>query len=573
MVDPKLFSVAALEGVYKGKLVVTASEFDALPPEQRANLIVKPDNMYSLAGILYLLSGYIPVRDWIGPVFTWTIFIALLLLATLAVNIIMRRQWLDNERFQMPVTRIPVAMMDDEGHEGEALPPIWKNRLMWIGLFIALFWMLMKAWHFYNPKVPDMAVKVPLQEYFSDPGWGQMWTRCRFEIVAIFLAMCIFMELNVLISLVAGYFLFRSQLWIGEMTGLTVDPDFPYTFQQAIAAYVAYALIVLFFVRKYLWKVITAAVRGDKAASADEAMSYRSALIMLVLCFAGSAAWAAWLGITPSSMLLFFLFLVSVGFVAAKLRTECGTPWGYFAPGNLALFMVLLGGISSFGAETMLFCYIASFMLAPTVFFLIPGAQLELLELGRRWQVTPRHLVMAAVIGIVGGMVIGGWVFLSNAYALGGETSRYGWAFDTKWWYFFSYNQDMTAATNEYLGQAAETTGTAVSPAWVAVGITALVTVLVTVLRQVFAGFWFHPIGFVLGSSDFMNYIWGSALTAWVIRTVVLRLGGAATVRNKLQPFFVGVFIGAVLSYLVLGVHAAYLRAIGIDKIYPILTP
>ena len=70
-----------------------------------------------------------------------------------------------------------------------------------------------------------------------------------------------------------------------------------------------------------------------------------------------------------------------------------------------------------------------------------------------------------------------------------------------------------------------------------------------------------------------MDYIWGSALTAWAVRSIVLRLGGAATVRNKLQPVFVGVFLGAVLAYLLLGIHAAYLRSIGIDKIYPILTP
>jgi hypothetical protein len=118
--------------------------------------------------------------------------------------------------------------------------------------------------------------------------------------------------------------------------------------------------------------------------------------------------------------------------------------------------------------------------------------------------------------------------------------------------------------------------GTAASwfnPAWVAFGFGAVVTMILSVLRQMFAGFWFHPIGFVLGSSNFMDYVFGSALTAWVIRGIALRLGGAATVRNKLQPFFIGVFLGEALGYLLLGVHGAYLRSVGIELLYPILTP
>ncbi len=574
--EPKLFSVAALEGIYKGKKVVRQSEFDALPPAQRANLLVKPDTMWSLAGIRFLLAGYIPVRDWAGTLFTWTSFVVLLLLGTLAINIIMRRQWLENERFVMPVAKIPEALADIGLRGGDGSRSIWTNRLMWTGFVVTVLCMLWRAWNFYNPEVPlpGLLKRTELAPYFSDPGWGGMWSRVRFEIVPIFLAMCMFMELNVLMSIVVGYFVFRSQSWVGEMTGMTSDPNFPYAHHQAIAAFVAYGLIVLFFTRKYLGRVVGAAIRGDRELSQGEAMSYRWALITLLLTLAGSVAWAHWLGITKSGMLIFFVFLLLVGFVCTKIRTECGAPWGYFAPYNLALFMALFGGIGAFGPEAMLFCYVASFMLAPTVFFLIPGAQMELLEMGKRRRVQPRHLVYAALLGIVGGMVVGGWVFLSNAYALGGETSRYAWAFDTKWWYFFSYNQDMTAATNAYLGQtAAPAAGGGVDPAWVAVGITAAVTVVLTVLRQVFAGFWFHPVGFVLGSSNFMDYVWGSALTAWLVRTIVLRIGGAATVKNKLQPIFIGVFLGAALSYLLIGVHAAFLQAQGIDKIYPVLRP
>ncbi len=85
-------------------------------------------------------------------------------------------------------------------------------------------------------------------------------------------------------------------------------------------------------------------------------------------------------------------------------------------------------------------------------------------------------------------------------------------------------------------------------------------TGIVTVLRQVFAGFWFHPVGIILGPSGLLQYAWGSCLIAAAIRFFVLRLGGAVTVRQKLLPFFVGVFISAVAAYGIFGAITSYLN-------------
>jgi hypothetical protein len=84
-------------------------------------------------------------------------------------------------------------------------------------------------------------------------------------------------------------------------------------------------------------------------------------------------------------------------------------------------------------------------------------------------------------------------------------------------------------------------------------------TAIVTVLRQWFAGFWFHPVGIILGPSEMMRHVWGSVLLAWLIRGLVLKLGGAATVRNKLKPFFIGVFLSAIAAHVIFGIIGAAL--------------
>jgi len=581
--DPKIFSVAALEGIYKGRLIVSQTEYDAMAalPEaeretERAGLIVKPDNMLSLAGAKFVLSGYIPIGDWVVPFAAWTSFVLLILLGTLAIAAIMRRQWMENERYSLPMARVPEALADPDGSGEGNQKSIWRSSLLWSGLLIGFFYVVWRAAAFYNSSLPDPTIRFRLSEYISDPSWGGMFNT-RFEVNLIFLSLCVFMELNVLFSLVVGYWIFMSLRWVGEFTRWNVNPAYPYSYEQTMVAYLTYGLLVLFLARRYIFRVLQAAVSNDRKFSEGEPMSYRSSVLTLLGSFVGCAVWAWWMGIGIPGMLLFFAYLMLVGFVSAKFRAEAGFAWGYFTPGNFALMMTLFGGIPLFGPSAVLFCYVASFFLGPTVFFLIPGAQVELLEVGRRWNVKGRHLVTVVVLGVLAGMLMGGWVFLSNAYAKGGESFRYGWAFDTKVWYFFSYNAQLQSATNHMAGTGAAAAPTGTDPVNYAYAFAAIGTILVTVLRQLFAGFPLHPIGFVLGTTagtgGLLEYIWGSALAAWAIRGTVLWLGGAAVVRQKLQPFFIGIFIGACLADLANGLYGMHLRSLGLEQIFQAVIP
>ncbi len=568
--DPKLFSVDALESAHTGRQVVRRSEYEALPAAERAGLIVKPDQMWSWAGLKFVLGGYIPWNQWVTPLATWAAFFGLILLATLAVCVIMRRQWAENERFPFPVARIPAAWLGEGESEERPWAAIWGNWMMWVGFAITLAWCLMRGWHFYNPKVPNLNVNVPLEGYFSGAEWGTMW-RTTFKIHAIFLALALLMELNVLLSLVAGYWLYRSLMWVGYLAGWDSSVEYPFGAQQSMASYITYGILILWFSRKYLARVVRAAIRGDRAESAGEMFSYRAAFGLLGLTFVGALAWGAWLGISLVAVALYFGFMVLTGFVAAKFRAECGAPFGYYSPYNTWLFITLMGGLAVFGSQGVVVFLVASFMLTETVFFLIPGAQLEFAELGRRFRIEPRHLFYTAVLGVAGGFVWGGWVFLSNAYSLGGDTVRYQWSFADKAWYFFSYNAALNAATGEMLGQASgaqAATGWLTPERW-AYLYAAAGTAAVTVLRQMFAGFWFHPFGFIMGSSRLMDhYIWGSCLVAWVVRSLVLKFGGAATVKNRLVPFAIGMFLAGCLSYLIWGVYASYLTTQNVEVFY-----
>jgi hypothetical protein len=100
------------------------------------------------------------------------------------------------------------------------------------------------------------------------------------------------------------------------------------------------------------------------------------------------------------------------------------------------------------------------------------------------------------------------------------------------------------------------------------VGVGALVTLALTVLRTTFVGFWLHPIGYVLANTHFITGTWGSLLVAWVVKWVSLRIGGPRLVREKMTPFFGGLFVGAVLGMILWDIVALVAMSRGVRDVF-----
>jgi hypothetical protein len=68
------------------------------------------------------------------------------------------------------------------------------------------------------------------------------------------------------------------------------------------------------------------------------------------------------------------------------------------------------------------------------------------------------------------------------------------------------------------------------------------VTGLLVFLRSVFLRFPLHPLGFVMIAS-YGHPVWGPFLIVWIIKKIVLRVGGMGMYR-QLIPFFLGLVLG-----------------------------
>ena len=65
-----------------------------------------------------------------------------------------------------------------------------------------------------------------------------------------------------------------------------------------------------------------------------------------------------------------------------------------------------------------------------------------------------------------------------------------------------------------------------------------------------------------------MMGVWFPLFIAWLVRSILLRIGGARMIRHGLVPFSVGLLLGAVTSIFFFDAVGLYLRAGGATKIY-----
>ncbi len=568
--DPKLMSVYAIEAAFAGRKVMKERDYYALPPSERpVGVIVKPDNLWSLKGLTYYFKGYIPLGEWVRPAIVWGAYVLMLSMAFFTINVMMRKKWADSERYPMPNTKIPLAMIGVGDKKDSPFAEIWRNRYAWAGLVFAVLYGIAKGAHFYNPKLPEIGINFNLGEYITNPVYGGMFN-VSFTFSLFVCAIAVFFELNVLLSVIVGYWVFRSFYCLGHLSGIDVNAGFPWRSEQVVGSYIGYFLVVIALSWKYIWGIIKDAFKGTEKEPGD-VFSARMAVVLFILCHVGVAVWARVTGSSVVSMMVMFCFLVLVGFVSAKYRAECGSPFSYFSPYNSMVFVAACGGIAVFGESGMLVSLILAGFLTVTIFYLVPGMQFEVVQIGKRMRIQPRHILWTCLLGIFGGLFIGGWVFLSNAYSMGGDNIKFQWAFNGLNWFMNQYRTTLNTATADWLRQSADPTAS-VGPNWGARAMcfTGSIMIVLTVLRQFFAGFWFHPLGFLLGPTNLSDGAnWGTLLIAWAIRLTVLKVGGAHAVRTKLQPFFVGVFVGCLVAVAIFTVVNGISVANGSSLFYP----
>ncbi len=481
-------------------------------------------------------TGAIPWGAWSTPLIAWTIFMLALFVTIYALMMIFRQQWIEKEHLTFPIVRLVLDMADQTGHR--VAGGFLKNPIMWSGFILAALYNLMNMLNAYNPAIPAMGKAFSFGTLFTERPWsglGGLQIAWRPENFGIGYLVPTDILLSVWVFALLMRFANVFQIGVGyDIAG------FPFDRQQAWGGYLAFGLILLWIGRDHLKAVLRKAfTHAPEIDDSHEPFSYRTAVFAAIIGFAGMVVFGIAAGLWWWVAIIYFAICALFAVVYARARAEAGAALVWLFPISQAWEMMFsIAGSQPFqrgtswknmGAMGMFF------WVARGYFPSMSAYQMEGFKIADEAKIKQRTMVFVLIMAMLIGLG-GAYAIHLNAYytyganVLEGGTTAGGARVRSAQiaWDALSAN----VKSHKVMDVDRTVAG--------AVGFT--ITIVLVALRSVFLRFPLHPLGFVMVMS-YMNPIWGPFLIIYVVKSLILRIGGMGAYRKAI-PFFLGLVIG-----------------------------
>jgi hypothetical protein len=499
---------------------------------------------------------HIPWDAWARPLFFWGILAVLFLVASFAISNLLRRQWVENEKFTFPLVTLPL-LLAEEPQEGHLTNSLLRAPLLWVGFFLVTALHTARGLHQLYPAFPDIPTTWNLMEYLTIRPWNQIGPIDAF-IYPLVIGLAYLLPGEVCFSLWFFHVFYKAEILLGAVYNWDMPgPVGGYTYKQfhgvqAFGGGVALLCWTFYSARRHLAAVFEKAIGGPRASTIDdsrEMFSYRATIVCLVVSYGGIGVWLWAAGVplflAACSLLMLTLALVTISWVVCQagllfmaqpyattdvLATTFGT-----APFKVPPFYTLARW------ENM-FIYDTREMLSPTV---LMGA-----KAADYFQFDVRTLFRAIVATIAVGMVISCVASLWLPYYNGGGNSLQN---------PFMYNTSPSRPAG-FFGNAASVPyrGSVINLFHMIGGFAGVFSVLVARAQY---NFGLHPIGFLCASVYSMHVLWFSIFIGWVFKSIIQRYGGMKGYLAFL-PFSLGLVLGDCVN-AILWIALGYFTKVG----------
>lgn len=494
----------------------------------------------------------IPFGAWVGPLLAMFVLVACVIWVFICLSVLLRRQWMDNERLGFPLTTLPVALIRNE-IDGK---PFLRNPAVWGGFLVPAVVFTINGIHANYPSLPDLPLSFNISSLLTIPPWSQMDTlflECSFAAIGF----AYFLPNDLLFSLWFFFLLSRLQDLIMAYNGIApvsigTHNARVFTGYQAAGAYIVLVGSYIILGRQYFSNVFrTAFTRRKTLDDSDEMLSYRTAIIGIVVGFAGIVAWLTIAGMSPllaaaiMGIYLFFIAVIMTRAVneAGLLMTETS-----FLPQHL---VQLVFPASSWGATNLSLNAVVNTAFVRDLRGVMLSPLTDSQKMAGDLRLRMRSLLAPFLTAFVVAFVVASFVFLSVNYRFG-DVSLYQYPDGNA---SNMYNR----AASQITHMALPVDSTAVS----GLGIGLVATLALVRLRTLIPWFPLHPLAYAIAPTWAMIVLWFPCLVAWMIKAPVMRYGGMPVYR-RLRPFMLGMILGeftmamvwALLSIPAIGLSA-----------------
>ncbi len=469
----------------------------------------------------------VPLGIWIIPLLYRAIFLMALYLVMICSMVILRRQWMEREHLVFPLAVMPLEMIGRGGKHKS----IFRSRLTWVGFSIPFIIYSCNALHSYYHFLPELKLDVVFFLFNKST---------QFEIRVLFylIGFTYLVNLKVAFSLWFFSLIGSVQTGILRMLGWSLGPrevctaSGPSVSHQGMGALIVFVLLGLWNAREHIRNVFRKAFKEARDVDdSDEVLSYRHAVTGMI---AGTVVMFVWLRFSGLGLwnTAFFLFGAFVIFLAlTRVVAEGGTACvkSPLTPQSFAIHGLGNDMLGTRGMSSLLttFCWASEMK---TLVMTSAANSLKIVGdvgVGRR-----RWIFWAMLSAIVIGMITSTWVLLTLAYKYGGLNLH-------------PYIQQGGYGFGRFVAELMRNPSTTDGWRWVFTGIGAVVMAALMILHHRFLWWPLHPIGFTVGNTLPLIHTWFSIFVAWVLKSIVLKYGGAMLYK-QLRPFFLGLILGHV---------------------------
>jgi hypothetical protein len=479
-----------------------------------------------------LLPGQeLPWGAWLGPLAAWGLFVALVFFAYVCLAVLLRKQWVDNEKLSFPLVQLPLEMIRPTGSAG-----FTGNRLTWLGFAVPAAVFGFNGLHQWYPSVPEVVTDINLNDLFREPPWNAF---LFFHVFVSFAAIgfLYLLPTDLLFSLWFFFLLTRAADVLAASGGYQpeVMPMYgclSFIGYQIIGCYVVMVGYMAWAARPHIALVWRTAFGLRRPEGDDELLSYRTAFWGLILSLLLSAGWlwalgmAYWLALFE---LVVLLFVVAV--VMARSTCESGMLMTETSFRPIDLYR-MLGDVRNLGASNITCLAFLDALWMRDQRGLVLTGFLDSMKLADGVRVRRRSLLLVLVTGLVTAVAVAGYLHLSLPYDLGAERMySYVYAGNPVWAF-----TDAATVLNRNRPPLP----------WIMsfnflIGV--LTTTGIVIMRARSLWFPIHPLGYALCGTWTMMVFWFPCFVAWLAKVLILRYGGMR-LYARARPFFLGMVLG-----------------------------
>lgn len=513
-----------------------------------------------------ILTGGLPVPwiAWIPSIISWWALESTMCLLMVSVGTIFRRQFIDVEKVPFPHTILAYEMVSDVmGGRGGA-----KRKSFIAGFIVGLVIQALMLFIVLFPWFPDVLgwrtnTCGTGAQYVSGPPFSNIAAlgainKLPLAVAVAFMAPLI-ISFNIWFWYLIGVILTQVAYTMGYYTGIMDEggcgrgwchpsplSDAPLKYQVVTMVGGQIGLVVFYLItnRNYVAETMRAAMgRLQKVDfEKDEPVKYRTMYLMAVVCFI--VMMGIWLSI-GLSILSAFLLMVSVFiymFVGTRILGLAGI-WNEGDAHGMALLKSIWPVAPQPSTTDWLFSNVMSRSLgADTPAYGWGGTLVGSLMAYKFSSFTGVHSKNVFKIFVMTSILVPVLTLLTSiwfGYTIGYNRSVQPWRSQT--------------SVIEGVGRPGYYDGQPASDPWVPHAILGFLIVgALTILHSRFIWFPFEPIGFVLSMTmnTIVNGLWFSFLVAWILKTVLYRVGGSKAYENYGMPLAGGVVGGCMLAIL-----------------------